>query len=128
METLHIPFHTVTKVVGSSINNTQISIALILAIPPIIGEKPLSLPSGGALSVSWRLKKSQLDKFVNVAKNRNLVGSYILTSFSTRENLWVDFLELDKKKIPSWNSNCIRPSRRQATSSTSVYTSFVSFL
>lgn len=80
METLHVPFHTVTKVVGSSINNTEISIVLILTMPPIIGMKPLSVPAGRGVSVSWHLKKSQLDKFANAATDRNLVGPYSFTS------------------------------------------------
>ncbi|KAF8803558.1 hypothetical protein BYT27DRAFT_7214560 [Phlegmacium glaucopus] len=72
VETLHVPFNTVTRVVGSSINNAEISIVLVLTMPPIIGTEPLSVPAGRGVSVSWHLKKLQLDKFAKAAKDRNL--------------------------------------------------------
>lgn len=86
-----MPFYTITRVVGSLINDAEISIALVLTMPPIIGVEPIRIPSGRRLSVSWRLKKSQLDKFAHVAKDRNLVSFYSLASSNKREHLFARF-------------------------------------
>ena len=77
-------------------------------MPPVIGTEPLSVPSGRELSVSWNLKKSQLGKFVNVAKDRNLVSLLFPSVLTDVQTSSLDFPEFDNKKIvPSGDSHCI---------------------